>query len=282
MPGVANNPLCGKSLPPVLSNNVEDLELSENATWLFEQCGLAELSDIRSRLKRAQEGVLEACAADGTKPFSCVRRFAFAEPRLCRHPRYPHVMALSPSPRIVDFGCCMGTDICWLVAQGADPAEVTGLDCSSSLLEAGRVLWSGAPGEPCLRPCDLLSPESVETALADRPTPLAVHAGSVLHTFEHPDQVLTVIRAAHALLPKDGVFFGSNKADWVLGAPGELERALCAAGFQNIQTGTMEGSWGQTWFYAERASPRHSADLTTNQIFFPEGNLDAASTKSVF
>lgn len=79
-------------------------------------------------------------ALDAYRNFVCIEHFRFATPRISTHPELSNVLASKKQKtRVLDVGCCMGTDLRYLIAlSGVAPENVFGCD-----IEPGTVgvIW---------------------------------------------------------------------------------------------------------------------------------------------
>ncbi len=73
----------------------------------------------------------------------CIREGRFLESRLSTHPLYKTEIKpkISKTTKIIDLGCCFGTDIRYLVADGADPSLITGTDQFPEYIQLGFDLF---------------------------------------------------------------------------------------------------------------------------------------------
>lgn len=73
----------------------------------------------------------------------CIREGRFLESRLSTHPLYITEVKrkISKTTKIIDLGCCFGTDIRYLVADGADPSLITGTDQFPEYIQLGFDLF---------------------------------------------------------------------------------------------------------------------------------------------
>jgi SAM-dependent methyltransferase len=73
----------------------------------------------------------------------CIREGRFLESRLSTHPLYITEVKrkISKTTKIIDLGCCFGTDIRYLVADGAEPSLITGTDQFPEYIQLGLDLF---------------------------------------------------------------------------------------------------------------------------------------------
>jgi SAM-dependent methyltransferase len=73
----------------------------------------------------------------------CIREGRFLESRLSTHPLYITEVKrkISKKTKIIDLGCCFGTDIRYLVADGAEPSLITGTDQFPEYIQLGFDLF---------------------------------------------------------------------------------------------------------------------------------------------
>ena len=158
-------------------------------------------------------------------PYKCVMEKKYLSFRMYSHFEYASVVEQVGlhGKRLLDIGCCMGTDVRRLLmdaaAKGGEkfkPAEqVFGVDLEPGFLELGFEMFRDeARLKSNFFTADLLAnPKEPETLVASlEPHRHAfdyVYAGSVLHLFDESDIILFCKRVRQLLKP-GGVFFGRN------------------------------------------------------------------------
>jgi len=85
-----------------------------------------------------------------TFDYVCLRRYAFTEPRIHSHPVYSSLQKdHDPERRLLDLGCCMGTDLrAFLVDGVVTPENARGLELEKSFVDIGYELFQDAERLP--------------------------------------------------------------------------------------------------------------------------------------
>lgn len=232
------------------------------ARELFAAAGITAVEDVVQRSARVQQLALQG---DAKRPYACVLRAAFLVPRVTEHPAYAGILAREGRGRILDLGCCMGTDLRQMLLDGACRELTCGVDFSRDFIRLGFELFGDKDALVGSFQCvDILEGWSVEqcsisegwrlpggpegcTARHKEVTrPAAgwvfdhaasfdvVHSGAFLHTFESKEEVREVLRRIFWLLSPGGVVFGSNRPMWVHTAE-SLRAELEDVGFEAME-----------------------------------------------
>ncbi|SCV68505.1 BQ2448_626 [Microbotryum intermedium] len=173
-------------------------------------------------------------------PYPCVRKWNFARYKIKRnHLGYERALADGQQDRsviLIDAGCCMGTDVRSLVAEGFPADQLLGTDLDARFLALGHQLFRdepSSPSTPVFLADDLFS-TSFLTAPAAEPsspssaspppalksltslTPLLgrvrhIHCGSLFHLFGEERQAQLAHKLFALLSPTTGsTIFGSQ------------------------------------------------------------------------
>lgn len=223
------------------------------ARALFAASGLSTVDDIVAKATKVQDLALQG---DAKRPYVCVLRGAFLVPRISDHPCYAQVVAKEglERRRILDIGCCMGTDLRQLLVDGARKELTSGIDYSSDFIRLGFELFGDRDTmQGVFHRVDLLENLTKDMLGGAEPTGwLAEHAGAfdvahcgaVLHTFESKEEVREVLRRALLLLTPGGMLFGSNRPVWVHDAE-SLRAELESVGFERVEVVATSRSGGE-------------------------------------
>jgi hypothetical protein len=74
------------------------------------------------------------------KPYVCIKEMRFAEPRIATHPTFKAAISVSSrvsSLRLLDIGCCFGTDVRQAIVSGVLPSNVFGVDIEHEFVDSG-------------------------------------------------------------------------------------------------------------------------------------------------
>lgn len=227
---------------------------------LFAAYGVSSVEEIVRRAVQVQE---EALKGDAKRPYVCVLRGAFLQPRVMSHPNYSQIMARGltkpggasgktlDGKRILDLGCCMGTDLRQMLVDGAHPKLTCGVDFSADFIRLGFVLFGDeARLGSAFQRVDILDgwhkphADSNDTRTVYPSSAISwveqhagsfdvIHCGAFLHTFESKEEVQEVLRRIYRLLSPGGVCFGSNRPVWAHNER-SLKEACVDAGFQSV------------------------------------------------
>jgi len=157
------------------------------------------------------------------KHYRCIREGRFAESRMAQHPRYLKDISGNnqlSNLKIIDIGCCFGSDIRRLLVDGADLNNLTGLDQFQDYWNQGLELFDDLEHKTELSKAKTFISASIlrddfydnlQAHLGYDPKESydIVYMGSVLHLLQE-SEVHTAIRVASGLLRKGGVYFGGT------------------------------------------------------------------------
>jgi SAM-dependent methyltransferase len=163
---------------------------------------------ILHRAAAAREKALKVC------DYRCIREWRFLESRLLSHPLYPSkIRPLLPHSKILDLGCCFGTDIRLLITEGAEPKNILGVEKFKQFVDIGFELFED---EEKMKDRFVIADfftDNVKELVAQKinePFDI-VYAGSVYHLLLE-DQGIAFTKLVHSLLKTGGIFFGQTVA----------------------------------------------------------------------
>jgi SAM-dependent methyltransferase len=164
--------------------------------------------DIVKRINQFQEKALQVVN------YPCIQRFGFASFRLVSHKTY--VNAILPqigNVSILDIGCMLGTDLRGVIANGGDPAKLTGIELEQPFIDLGFQFFGDAEGphmKGMFRQGNVLEAGAIDKShLRDLKGRFDfVFIGSVLHLFNLADQERLFDFMDKALKPERGIAFG--------------------------------------------------------------------------
>ncbi|KAG7086729.1 hypothetical protein E1B28_002662 [Marasmius oreades] len=128
-------------------------------------------------------------------PHTCIRESIFAEPRIDHHFLYESVLeeARKPGPtpkRLVDVGCCMGSDIRKLIFDGFEAENVLGIDLEKGYFDLGVMMYNEYSKSPFeFREADVLSKDFCRFNPGLESGFDFVHSANVIHLFEATRQL---------------------------------------------------------------------------------------------
>jgi len=204
----------------------------EHIKFLKAQSGIKDDEALKAHILTVQQE-----AYHNVHPYPCIRRFQFVKYKITQYPAYRDLLALGKTRSgalFLDIGCCAGTDIRKVVADGYPHSQVIASDIRPEFWELGHKLFrSNTRTFPvAFIPGDALDPSfldvappstSPQTPLPPLPTltslsPLhgrlsAIHASSVFHLFDEAKQ-LTLARGLASLLSSEpgSIIFGAHSA----------------------------------------------------------------------
>ncbi|KJE96074.1 threonine synthase [Capsaspora owczarzaki ATCC 30864] len=183
---------------------------------LFEKyCGLTDKTELRAIATRVQKQALEVF------PYRCIQEMRFMLPRMRFLPYYNRILENVANKKVLDIGCCMGTDLRQLIVDGANPSNLVGVDVADGFFALGRELFNDASRTPAPTFVTANVMEPSERSRLPFNQFDVVYAGSLLHLLDEAT-VVTMIQAAFALARPGGVFVGRNVGR--LNAPGMFPR----------------------------------------------------------
>jgi len=147
-------------------------------------------------------------------PFRCIYALAFTYPRVHKHPNYRQILNKlddNKNLRIIDLGCCMGTEIRHLLVDGFKEENVLGIDIQNEFIEIGIQLFNDEPSfKERFAVCNVLDNESIKhqglPAFLSRGVDV-VYCSAVYHLLNQEDTYKMTKRVSD-WLPKGGVYFG--------------------------------------------------------------------------
>lgn len=218
---------------------------------LFAAAGISSVDEIVQRSVQVQDDALQG---DAKRPYACVLRGAFLWPRILEHPLYSQLMAKEGlgQRRILDLGCCMGTDLRQMILDGAPRELIRGADYSSDFIKLGfRLFGDEATLRDVFERVDILDGWNPDIGGDRLPTSGwvgkhvaafdLVHCGAFLHTFESKEEVREVLKRILLVLAPGGVCFGSNRPTWVHDME-SLRDEMLHLGFQGVHVMERSGS----------------------------------------
>lgn len=222
-----------KQMPPRISvEEMRGIASDPKTRALFLSAGVQTVDEIVQRSVQVQDLALQG---DAKRPYFCVLRGSFLLPRITGHPFYQIITQYDlDRRRILDIGCCMGTDVRQLLLDGASKELTRGIDYSNDFIQLGFELFGDAEQlDGVFQRVDILedSPSSWASDHADEFD--VVHCGAVLHTFDSREEVQEVLRRVYTVIRPGGVFFGSNRPTWVHNAS-SLRAELEHLGFEGV------------------------------------------------
>jgi len=144
--------------------------------------------------------------AQQSKFYLCIREFLFIIPRSYYHPRYEEIKLRFPTSKILDLGCCMGTDSRQFIVDGAVPENIVDLDIESNYFELGHILYGDKETSKMKFLIKNILEQPLEPELAPNTFDI-IYCGAVIHLLLEP-QVLKFCTVAFSLLKENGLFFG--------------------------------------------------------------------------
>ncbi|KAI8980781.1 hypothetical protein BD414DRAFT_516481 [Trametes punicea] len=208
-----------------------DLTLSpEEEAFLLSMTGLPDGNTLKAHIVRVQAEATEAF------PYPCIRTFDFVKPKISRLPCYEQLLSLAKNDRdalLLDIGCCVGTDIRKVIADGYPAQNIIASDLRPGFWSIGHKLFMSDPAtfSVTFLPGDVLDSTFIGTTSVVYNTPhmprpalhklrelaplaghmRAIHASNLFHLFTEANQA-AIARALGALLaPTPGsMVFGTH------------------------------------------------------------------------
>ncbi|RPD55365.1 hypothetical protein L227DRAFT_309593 [Lentinus tigrinus ALCF2SS1-6] len=226
--------------------------------------GIHDVEELKKHIVAVQR------AAYKTRPYPCIVNFNFAQLRLSRIAQYGRLLELGKSrehPILLDVGCCLGTDLQKLIADGYPRECVIATDIVPEFWELGHKLFNTTPETfpvPFV-PGDIFDPSfleptppiygppttpvpnlsSVRTLTELRGHVSAITICAVFHVFETEEVQLKLARALASLLSP---------------APGSM--------IVGLHRGLLEkGIWQGQSFKMFSHSPESWADMWDGVVF---------------
>ncbi|KLO19232.1 hypothetical protein SCHPADRAFT_818431 [Schizopora paradoxa] len=248
-----------------------DLQLSpEDISFLSAQTGLDDVVELKSHILQVQSEALDV------HPFPCIRRFDFIRNQISSLPCYEIFIQRAKEREnsiFIDVGCCCGTDIRKVVADGVSAKNIVGTDLRPEFWDIGHRLYRSTPESFPVRFAagDILDPsflslrdvvyedETSENSDAELSvhnltslTPLLgrvsfIHTAALFHLFSEEDQLLVAKRFASLLSPVPGsMIFGWHAGRVVKGFRSEAKPAGPGMLGNNMFCHSPE-SWKEMW-----------------------------------
>lgn len=278
----------------VIAGDGEPLVPDEALQLLASWTGTSDLPFLRSH-------VLSFWRSSRAKhhTYKCIQELGFLHPRFPTHPSYTEfiqVMLSDPSRRVLEVGCCFGTDVRFLLLQGVQPSQVVATDLHSGYYELGKEFFSVSKTETTGTARSGFSKEQavseVRTVFGDIAAthdtdPQAVNLAdfilregfdfvscfAVLHVLSK-DQVKQCLGRLYKVLKPGGTLFGwcvgrtepglwmptpDGKAQRYLHSPSSLMQELEAAGFSSIICSELQLE--EAWVQAAIGQHRVQAEM---------------------
>ncbi|GJE92393.1 S-adenosyl-L-methionine-dependent methyltransferase [Phanerochaete sordida] len=200
------------------------LTLSNDETEFLHKAITTDDEELKRRIIEVQKDSYQEHA------YPCIRGFHFVNLFMSANPVYPEVLAAGKTGNTVflDLGCCMGTDVRKLVADGYPAARVLGCDLRQEFLDYGYKLYGDK--DTCaihFFASDIFAVPYPATGLAPTaPDNLSgvtelgqlyrsvdhFYTGALFHLFDEATQYALALRVAQLLTRKLGtVVFGRHQ-----------------------------------------------------------------------
>ncbi|KAL5353797.1 hypothetical protein ACLOAV_001839 [Pseudogymnoascus australis] len=169
-------------------------------------------------------------------PYPCIGLFRFVDLTLCTFPLYPTILSRLKDDKqtFLDLGCCLGTEIRQLVADGAPSENLHGTDLRPEFWELGYNMFDDRDSlKASFLTGDVFDPAS-ELVKLDRRVDV-IHAGLFFHLFSFEQQIEIAKRTVKLMRPVKG----SLLVGWQVGC---------------LDAGPLESPDGKTILY------RHDAE----------------------
>ncbi|KIP09368.1 hypothetical protein PHLGIDRAFT_126378 [Phlebiopsis gigantea 11061_1 CR5-6] len=216
-------------------------------------------------------------------PYPCIRAFHFVNLFMAVNPIYPEVLAAGKAgdTLFIDLGCCMGTDVRKLVADGYPAARVLGCDLRQSFLDFGYELFRDEdtcgihffpsdvfevpyPGDST--PAPSIDVADVSDIVQLRGAVTHFYTGALFHLFDEQTQYALALRVAMLLKRAPGtVVFGRHQ--------GLQEAGMIDDHMYRVRYGHSVASWPEMWkkVFAEVESPEFAETRIVVQAKLTEG-----------
>ncbi|RPD55373.1 hypothetical protein L227DRAFT_615445 [Lentinus tigrinus ALCF2SS1-6] len=207
-----------KVLPIAGSEDLLQLD-GDRLEFFRSATGINDVDELKKHIVAVQRAAYEA------RPYPCLVKFNFAKLRVSRLPAYGRLLELGRSrehPILLDVGCCLGTDLRKLIADGYPHESVIATDIVPEFWELGHKLFNTTPETfpvPFV-PGDIFDPSffeptpptysppatpvpnlsSVRTLTELRGHVSAITICAVFHVFETEEAQLKLARALASLL----------------------------------------------------------------------------------
>ncbi|KAJ7048499.1 hypothetical protein C8F01DRAFT_1070785 [Mycena amicta] len=117
---------------------IDDPEIN----FLREQIGIQDSEELKKHVLEIQAKAYKVYG------YPCIRSFSFARLRISRLPAYPQILPLlreRPDALGLDLGCCFGTDLRKLAADGFPAQNLIGCDLRQEFWDYGHELFRSTP-----------------------------------------------------------------------------------------------------------------------------------------
>ncbi|KAK4063519.1 uncharacterized protein Triagg1_9396 [Trichoderma aggressivum f. europaeum] len=164
-------------------------------------------SQVLDRISAARKEARQVAA------YTCISEYMFAEPRIDRHFCYQRVVSearLRKQPlKLVDVGCCVGTDIRQLIHDGFPPGDITGIDIEKRFFTIGFALYNQnrTDSPTTFVQANILDPDFTRRFSHLKGKFDYVHSANVIHLFDYASQV-AFLRALAFLAKPGGLVWG--------------------------------------------------------------------------
>jgi 2-polyprenyl-3-methyl-5-hydroxy-6-metoxy-1,4-benzoquinol methylase len=82
----------------------------------------------------AQVCIAEQANAMKIFPYPCIASYSFLTTRICKNPFYLSLLQEIPMKRVLDIGCCVGSDVRRIITDGVSIENVVGVDLEEGIL----------------------------------------------------------------------------------------------------------------------------------------------------
>ncbi|KFY75014.1 hypothetical protein V499_04993 [Pseudogymnoascus sp. VKM F-103] len=176
-------------------------------------------------------------------PYPCIGIFSFVGLNLRTSPLYPTILSRLKDDKqtFLDLGCCLGTEIRKLVADGAPSENLYGTDLRSEFWDLGYALFRDkASFKAQFLTGDVFDPASELGKLDGKVDVL--HAGLFFHLFSYEQQIEVAKRTVKLMRPVEG----SLLVGWQVGSSSDTG-ALRSEDGKKILYRHDEESWAGLW-----------------------------------
>ena len=157
--------------------------------------------------RKSSINVVNGSLAKPKKKKACIGLLRFLNLNLSKHPLYPEILSrVISGQKLVDVGCCFAVDLRKLIADGASPSNVFGVELEQAFLDKGFELFRDAdrlPKGSCIAE-DMLSAETssnLEPLLAQVDI---VYMSSFYHLFDLQQQMAATRKVLKLIRRKPG------------------------------------------------------------------------------
>ncbi|ODQ50842.1 RNI-like protein [Saitoella complicata NRRL Y-17804] len=192
----------------------EEVKLSKDTLALFKHySGWEDNERVKQNIIKVRDEAL------GIYAYPCLQRNRFLESRMKQHFYYntllqscENAIASGGSLKLLDVGCCFGTDVRQLVLDGFPAHEITALDMSQDFIDLGYKLFHHGPESLPVRfiAADMLADDFWESHGDLKGAFDVVYTGSFYHLFDEAECV-QVTKVLAALTKPGGAVFGRQR-----------------------------------------------------------------------